>query len=816
MRRRVLSIVGFFGMSVAAIFWQGNSLAQNLYVTNLDQLVAEAYSSDHSIFLPLSPWDWRTYSIDGGEPWWINCSEMSCEGLFQTSTELSAGVPAYTVVLIQNVLTGETTVQPDGSTDVVATVAAPSGYQPGVGSETWMWNWYVQVTNCLDCWGLTAGDNPPPTITLKALLADGSNYAAYASYQSNLEAEAEAAQAASAGSGFFAMDDDDDDGGDPCSITNLTQPFYVTIITQAVNRATTITWQSCQIFRYLVFSTSVLNTNTQWVPQAYVWGATNASATSWTDTATTNDDGSTVTQRFYRVQRLAGNLIACGVGDSLAVETNGSLWMWGEDTMYQLGDGDTTNMFSPEEVSSNECNPQSISQVAGVGGGSGYSMAVDANGVVWTWGGGGLLGNGGNSNVFTPSPIMTLSNIVSVAAGKQQALALRADGTVWTWGSDIFGYDSVGGALGAGYDLPSGFTNAPIQCQIPNKTNIVAIAEGGNGFGIALDTTGQVWGWGDNEDGEIGTNVLTGIDNGTNSPVLVPGISNVIAIAVGAAHSMALTADKRVWTWGADSSGQLGWNANQNNPNPTPEPVSGLSNVVAIAGGYDFSLAVTSNGNVYAWGGDDYGQLGTNGPSQLTNATKVAGISNAVSVAASFANNAEGYYALATTLSQGTNQFWAWGDDDQGQVGNGTNVYAVYTPYEVPFTYYNACAECIQLGTNGTFTAYATGTLFLYFNDNKALFSDNSGAYTVTVTGVVSGATVPATYEAGVIAGIVSNGVMYSYSASGICTNCTSEGCGDNASGVNNATGEPSVCPSDMSNFICPALQCYSLVGKIE
>ena len=237
MRRRVLPIVGSFGLSVAAIFWQGNALAQDLYVTNLDQFVAEAYSPDYCLVLPFSPWDWRAFSLYGGEPWWLDCSQMSCDGLFQTSTELSGGVPAYAVVLLQNVLTGETIIQPDGLTDVVATVLAPSGYQPATNSwNGWMWNWYEQVVDQPDSWGLSPGEVPPPVITFRALLADVSNYAAYAAYESNLEAEAEAAQAAQAATatmsgGGFAMDDDDDDGGvDPCTLTSLTQPFYVTNI----------------------------------------------------------------------------------------------------------------------------------------------------------------------------------------------------------------------------------------------------------------------------------------------------------------------------------------------------------------------------------------------------------------------------------------------------------------------------------------------------------------------------------------------------------------------------------------------------------
>ena len=305
------------------------------------------------------------------------------------------------------------------------------------------------------------------------------------------------------------MDDDDDDGGDPCTITNLTQPFSVTIIVRkASTRSTTITWQSCQFFRYLVFSANSLSTNTQWVPQAYVWGATNASATSWTDTATTNNDGSTVTQRFYRVQRLLGSPIAAGGESSVVLRPDGSLWAWGNSDgdlgdglnfyfNFMRSDGSFVEMYLPypsDVANVTSCGLQTITNAAVVAaGGDDYTVVVDATGTVWTFGenGAGQLGNGSaidpQDSPFPISGPLGFTNVVNVAAGFQHTLALCANGTVWAWGNDCFGpKDRDGncqadGALGVGNFLSNlglSKTNTPLQSQIQTGTVIVAIAAG--------------------------------------------------------------------------------------------------------------------------------------------------------------------------------------------------------------------------------------------------------------------------------------------------------------------------------------------------
>ena len=597
--------------------------------------------------------------------------------------------------------------------------------------------------------------------------------------------------------GFTMMDDEDPppSGGDPCSTTSLTQPFYVTSITNGTN-GTTIIWQSCPMFRYIVLSANVLSTNTAWAAQgftSYIWGQPGASATSWTDLSTTNT--SVVTQRFYKVEKILGNQIAVGGFHSLVILTNGMLWVWGDDSTSQLGDGRTDDEAAPEPLTDSLCGPAQLSNAVALAGGSDYSVAVDASGVVWSWGEGtlsGQLGNGGNTNVLTPTPISGISNVIAVAAGFDHTLALRADGTIWAWG------DNGNGELGTGGPLT--FTNRP--ALVTGLTQMVAIAAG-DLFSLALDATGRIWGWGDNEDGELGTNAAVGEGHNTNLPVPVSGISNVIAIAAGYNHSVALTTNKTVWTWGDNSYGELG----RSGSGPMPGQVN-LTNVVAITAGFAFTLAVTSNGQVYGFGNNSDGQVSSDtSGNPTTSPALLPGISNAVLVSTQPMST----HCLALTVNQGTNQYYGWGNNFGGAVGDGGGEDDQYTPAQLHFD--DVCTTCVQLGTSGAFTAQYTGTLKLYFNDAITAYDNNSGSYTAMVNG--TNVTVLAANGEGVAVGIVTNGGVYGFSASGFCrwdptlTNVDANGV------IQNGTSKVD-CAVIGGVAVCPNSQCFSLVGRIQ
>jgi hypothetical protein len=327
-------------ISMLALTMVTTSVGQDT-ITNLAQLAQEPFNGVHSLYVPWTLWQWRGYSIDGGEPWWLDCSQLPCLDLLPVSTNLTTslqahGVQVVGVLLTKNVLTGETTIQTDGSTNVLLNIPPPTGYQPGARSEDrGLWSYWQQATNCPGCFGIE-GEIPAPTVELRVLLADAVDYA---TYQSNVLAEVELEAVVSAdavrSSGDFgiqamAMGD----GGmrtmnssDPCTITNETDAFSILNISQDSNQWTTITWQSCSDHAYLVASTDLLQGNVAWTNQAAI-----APGQDWTTTWTdTNSVG--IVARFYRVQRL---WLGDSVGDTIPD------W-WRE---FFFGNGQTTNAQS--------------------------------------------------------------------------------------------------------------------------------------------------------------------------------------------------------------------------------------------------------------------------------------------------------------------------------------------------------------------------------------------------------------------------------------------------------------------------------------
>jgi hypothetical protein len=161
-------------------------------------------------------------------------------------------------------------------------------------------------------------------------------------------------------------------------------------------------------------------------------------------------------------------------------------------------------------------------------------------------------------------------------------------------------------------------TDRTTPIQVSGLSDVVAVA-GGAGHSLAVLADGTVWAWGLNNYGQLGDGTTTH----RTTPVQVSSLTGVVTIACGGNHTLALKSDGTVYAWGYNTNGQLGDGTTTNRY--TPAQVSSLTGVVSVACGYYHTLALKSDGTVYAWGRNSYGQLGDGTTTQRTTPVQVQG-----------------------------------------------------------------------------------------------------------------------------------------------------------------------------------------------
>jgi alpha-tubulin suppressor-like RCC1 family protein len=371
-----------------------------------------------------------------------------------------------------------------------------------------------------------------------------------------------------------------------------------------------------------------------------------------------------------RVAKLARDVeqMSAGTDGSLALTRDGAVWSWGGNDQGQLGTGNQTDSSTPVAVKQSSGHGQ-LTGIREVVSANVASMALTRDGHVLTWGDNiwAQIGNGqltgpqncqvngspaGPSNVCSKLPVTVvgpsgtgkLSRIVAIAASSDDDLALRSDGTVWTWGINVAGQLGIGTNTGPQSCKPYtnyaavGCSSKPVQVKGPGGTGVldhIVAVTGGSDFDIALKSDGTVWAWGSDAFADLGQTspgpdqCYDPFDSGnipcSTSPEQVSGpggvghLTHIVAISAepsaNGLHVLALRSDGTVWAWGVDDKGQLG-NGKSEEFDNLPSEVVGrggkgyLQHVDAIAAGGGFSLAKLADGTIWAWGQNDSGQLG--------------------------------------------------------------------------------------------------------------------------------------------------------------------------------------------------------------
>ena len=324
---------------------------------------------------------------------------------------------------------------------------------------------------------------------------------------------------------------------------------------------------------------------------------------------------------------------AAGMLHSLVVTASGQAYAFGYNYHGQLGndtyiEGNGPHGWNPTPTLI--VLPGQDGPVVQAAAGNDHSLVLTASGQLYAFGdnSSGALGNETNINQISgkanPTPtLVTLPGqdgpVVQAAAGNDHSLALTASGQVYSFGHNSFGQ------LGRETINPPGeWANpAPTLVTLPGQDGPVVEIAAGSEFSLTLTASGQLYAFGQNRFGQLGIEENSGpgpdpSENAHPTPTLVtlPGADGpIVKVAAGSAHSLALTASGQLFAFGQNRFGELGSTANNRNeePNPTPTSVTlpGMrGQIVEIAAGYEDSFALTTAGQLYAFGWNYFGQLG--------------------------------------------------------------------------------------------------------------------------------------------------------------------------------------------------------------
>jgi alpha-tubulin suppressor-like RCC1 family protein len=302
--------------------------------------------------------------------------------------------------------------------------------------------------------------------------------------------------------------------------------------------------------------------------------------------------------------------VSAGRFHALAITADGKVWSWGSNYRGELGNGTTTEADTPQIV-------DGLSGIVAVAAGAEQSMALGSDGTIWAWGNNsqGVLGTGTMEFALT-TPLQVLgpfgqgllTNVTNIAVGWDGHFqAVRSDGTVWGWGQN------GAGQLGIGVPTPGTvLVRAPIQVKGPEGIGFldgVVSVVAGTQYSLVLRADGTVWGWGKGLGGQLGT----GIFERSYTPIQTAGpdgvghMNDATEIAVGLHSSLALTGDGAMWGWGWNNDGQLG-DGGFAHYVLAPSGVKGpggegfLENVVSISAGPGHTMAVTDDETTWVWG----------------------------------------------------------------------------------------------------------------------------------------------------------------------------------------------------------------------
>lgn len=428
-------------------------------------------------------------------------------------------------------------------------------------------------------------------------------------------------------------------------------------------------------------------------------------------------------------------MLAAGGNFSLLLKADGTVWAWGDNSNGQLGDGTYTDRHTPTPV-----RGLAGKTITAIAAGQSFAVALDDTGKAWVWGdnNNGQLGRLNstmvNSAVPVEIPALTGKTITAITTGGAHMLALANDGTLWAWGENYYGQLGLGythGTSGGTYETPK---------QVPLDTlggrTVTAISAGMNSTAVLADD-GTLWDCGYEYFGLLGRTTAT-----TSEQLLgqVTGVGDVTIeeVAIGEYHMAVRDSNGDLWSWGSNSSGELGETLASGSYSLSPGRVSALEDetIIVVAAGSRNTAVLDDAGTVWTSGRNNYGQLG-NGTTSTTGANYFPETSTLTGFSA-ISTGKTNYMHMLGLKSDGT--VWAWGYNSDGQLGDGTTTNSS-VPVRVAGLATLSAAEALREDT-------LDGAQLTVHVDLDS-FKDDAGPEQFTLNNAPDGLTVTAAFYSG-------------------------------------------------------------------
>jgi len=340
----------------------------------------------------------------------------------------------------------------------------------------------------------------------------------------------------------------------------------------------------------------------------------------------------------------------------IATKTDGTLWGWGLNPGFDLGDWEIVNyVSSPVQIGIENTWEKAIIDADYF---FGFKTTVNAppltSNTLWAWGANtwGQIGTNDDLDRSSPVQVGLLNDWNTIEEYYQSSYGIKTNGTLWSWGANSEG----------GLGLGDVYNNRSSPCQVGTLSNWKQISAGRRFF-VSVKTDGTLWSCGYNWIGTLG-NGISGYADNRSSPIQIGILDYWDKVSCGYYHTIAKSIGGGIWGWGENESGELGLGDDINRSSPV-QIGTGFNWKQISAGEYASTMAVKTNGTLWAWGWNSHGQLGLENILGYSVPTQVGTLSNWEQVSI--------YYSTGAVKTDGT--LWSWGWNGDGGLGLGDKIH---------------------------------------------------------------------------------------------------------------------------------------------